>query len=168
MQIIAGKRYPTVTDNGIYGFFQDYRFLSNFEPAPLELQGVHADGLLYPTSEHAYMALKTKDMDVRRFIAALPTPKDARNEGQLIELREDWSEFRPHAMLAAVHGKYHCNFHLFKRLVVETGHKYLEETNNWGDKYWGVVNGDGLNMLGKTHMHLRARMQDFPKDGAHW
>lgn len=164
MQIIAGKRYPTITERGIYGFFQEYRWLSNFEPSPLELQGKDADGLIYPTSEHAYMALKTEDMDVRRHIASLETPQQARDEGQLIKLRDDWLIYRPHAMLAAAYGKYHCNYHLFEKLV-NTEMRYLEETNNWGDRYWGVVDGEGLNMLGKTNMHLRAHMQDFPNKG---
>ena len=32
----------------------------------------------------------------------------------------------------------------------------LEEGNNWGDKYWGTVEGEGKNMLGKLLMKVRA------------
>lgn len=162
MQFIDNIRHPTVTAYGIYGFFGKYRFLSNFHPAPLKLEGIHADGLTYPTSEHAYMALKTQDMGTRMRIAALRTPRAAREEGQLIELRKDWDVFRPVAMLAALRAKFRQNPELAD-LLLATGLLYLEETNNWGDRYWGVVDGEGLSMLGKTLMQVRKELQESPE-----
>lgn len=161
MKIINKVRYPTVTAHGIYGFFEQYRFLSNFHPAPLRLEGIHADGLAYRTSEHAYMALKTLDMNTRISIAVLNTPREAREAGQNIPLRKDWGEFRPLAMLAALRAKFRQNPTLAEQLLA-TGHLYLEETNNWGDRYWGVVEGEGLNMLGKSLMQVRMELQENP------
>ena len=37
MKIQDGQRLPTVTSTGIYGFFGEYGFLSNFEVAPFVL-----------------------------------------------------------------------------------------------------------------------------------
>ena len=38
----------------------------------------------------------------------------------------------------------------------ETGGRYLEETNWWGDRFWGKdLNGDGLNTLGQLLMEIR-------------
>ena len=41
-----------------------------------------------------------------------------------------------------------------------TGDGYLEETNTWGDTYWGYTNGRGRNFLGR----LIARIRDTPLD----
>ena len=161
MKLINGKRVTTVTRHGLYGFFGEYAFLSNFEPSPLKLTGVIADGLTYATSEHAYMALKSRDILVRKGIAELTTPRMARDAGQLIGMREDWDSYKPHAMLAAVRAKFQQNPLLAQKLLT-TGMLYLEETNNWGDTYWGVVAGAGLNMLGKTLMQVRAELHLNP------
>jgi predicted NAD-dependent protein-ADP-ribosyltransferase YbiA (DUF1768 family) len=46
-------------------------------------------------------------------------------------------------------------------LLVSTGTKYMEETNWWGDKFWGVhrtslsEQGVGENNLGKLLMDIR-------------
>lgn len=39
--------------------------------------------------------------------------------------------------------------------LIATGNAYLEEGNQWGDKFWGTVNGNGENMLGKILMKER-------------
>lgn len=43
--------------------------------------------------------------------------------------------------------------------LLATGTRYLEETNTWGDTYWGVCEGKGLNMLGKTLMQVRDELR---------
>lgn len=159
MQIKNNARYPTVTAHGIYGFFQEYRFLSNFEPSPLRLEVEYADGITYPTAEHAYMALKSLDMAVRQDIAQLSTPEQARKKGRIIALRAGWEELKPYAMLAILRAKFRQNPALALRLK-DTQTLYLEETNNWGDVYWGIDKKIGLNMLGKTLMQVRAELID--------
>ena len=37
--------------------------------------------------------------------------------------------------------------------------EYLEEGNNWGDKVWGTVNGEGENNLGKILMRVRKELR---------
>jgi predicted NAD-dependent protein-ADP-ribosyltransferase YbiA (DUF1768 family) len=41
------------------------------------------------------------------------------------------------------------------KMLLSTGNKYIEETNTWGDTYWGVCNGVGENNLGKILMSIR-------------
>ena len=36
-----------------------------------------------------------------------------------------------------------------------TGDGQIEEGNNWGDRFWGTVDGEGLNHLGKIIMRIR-------------
>ena len=42
-----------------------------------------------------------------------------------------------------------------QRLLYETGDQQLIEGNNWGDRYWGQVNGEGKNRLGELLMEVR-------------
>ena len=42
-----------------------------------------------------------------------------------------------------------------KAELIKTNGLHLEEANTWGDRYWGTVNGEGKNMLGKLLMELR-------------
>lgn len=142
--------YQTVVnEHGIFGFFGDYRWLSNFHVCNIEM-----DGLVYPSSEHAYMAQKTLDMEVRKTISELPTPAKARKFGQTVELRPDWDSFRVNAMGCVLYQKFRQNPEL-KEMLLATGDLYLEETNGWHDTFWGVCNGVGSNNLGNLLMIVR-------------
>jgi predicted NAD-dependent protein-ADP-ribosyltransferase YbiA (DUF1768 family) len=60
-------------------------------------------------------------------------------------------------MRAVIWAKFSQNPELAKKLLA-TGDRYLEETNWWGDKIWGVYRGEGQNLLGKIIMDTRARL----------
>lgn len=152
MQIIDGQRLPTVSDSAIMGFFGPYRFLSNYHLVPIEIGGV-----VYPSTEHAYMAQKTLDPEIRRHIASLALPADARKYGQTIALRADWGSFKTVAMLSALVKKFEDP--ALRAALLATGDRYLEETNDWGDRFWGVSGGVGKNMLGKLLMLVRDQLR---------
>lgn len=137
-----------VTDTEILGFFDEYRFLSNFHVAQLEL-----DGIVYPSAEHAYMAQKVTDRSIQVYISQLGSPGLARKYGQTVPLRPDWDTYRVYAMQRVLLGKFE-NAEL-ARLLLATGDKRLEETNSWGDKFWGVSGGEGRNRLGELLMEVR-------------
>ena len=40
-------------------------------------------------------------------------------------------------------------------LLATTGNRYLEETNWWNDKIWGICGGIGQNFLGRVIMQIR-------------
>ena len=71
-------KYPYIVwdDKQIKGFFgfgkDEYGFLSNFYPAPTEY-----DGVIYPTSEHAYMASKTNNPEEQAAILKVRTAAEA-------------------------------------------------------------------------------------------
>lgn len=81
MKEIDGVRYPTVNQHAILGFFQEYRWLSNFHMCSVEI-----DNIVYPSSEHAYMAQKTNDIELKERIAELKTPKEAKEFGRTLML----------------------------------------------------------------------------------
>lgn len=146
------RSYSVWDEKNIKGFFGEYRWLSNFYLCP-----VHFQGMSFPSSEHAYMSAKIKDPQERwRFFVQTNTLscKKVRDLGQEVKLRPDWEELKYNFMFVVVWSKFSNNLVLAEKLR-DTEGKYLEETNHWGDRYWGVCNGEGQNNLGKILMEVR-------------
>jgi ribA/ribD-fused uncharacterized protein len=143
------KEYIKHNDKEICGFFDDYRFLSNYHLCP-----VWFEGLLYPATENAFMAAKTLDLEIRKQFLTL-LPKDAKQLGRKITLRPDWEQIKYDVMLMVNMDKYYRNPDLREKLL-STGDKYLEETNHWNDLIWGTNTVyEGQNNLGKILMNVR-------------
>lgn len=141
--------------NKITSFNGEYRFLSNFYPAPLEFGGI-----MFPTSEHAYQASKSVDVDLWIEFSKISTPGKAKRVGQLIQKRPNWNIVRYKMMQNIIHQKFKYNPDLKERLL-STSPAILEEGNTWGDVYWGVCNGVGDNNLGKILMEYRDNPLNF-------
>jgi N-glycosidase YbiA len=150
----APTTWPADVSPGRIGTFQgQYRFLSNFWPATVEYEGI-----VYPDVEHAYQSAKTLDMNQRRRIAALPTPAEAKRAGEALPLRADWLQIKYQVMLVCVRYKFTHHPELAEKLLA-TGDAYLQEGNYWGDRIWGVYQGQGTNWLGKILMRVRNELQ---------
>lgn len=142
-----------VKPRGVYGFFGSFRWLSNFHLVPITY-----DGLTYPTTEHAYQAAKSFDPKIRQLFAeVIEKPKDARLYGQEIELDPSWEVRKLEVMLDITRIKFKQE--PLRTWLLETENLYLEETNGWGDKFWGVSGGEGLNHLGKILMQVRSELR---------
>lgn len=152
MSELQVQRIYKVTDIGIYGFFKEHRFLSNFHVCPVMYQGV-----IYRSSENAYQAAKTDDIDERNKMQYV-TPSDSKKLGRLVTLRKDWDDNKDIIMLQILLDKFTRNKDL-RKLLLATAPKYLEETNWWNDTYWGTCNDIGENKLGKTLMGARDDIQ---------
>jgi hypothetical protein len=131
-------------------FNGEYRFLSNFWPAPLEYEG-----LTYPSSEAAYQAAKTLDPALRLPFTTM-TPGKAKRSGKNLLLREDWKEVNLQIMADILEIKFHTYPELMEQLC-DTYPGILVEGNTWGDTFWGVCKGEGENHLGRILMALRDR-----------
>lgn len=130
-------------------FEGEYRFLSNFWPAPILFCGVS-----YPSTEHAYQAFKSEDLEQRIFIAGIPSPGEAKRYARRnVTLRRGWDGMKLEVMLELLRLKF-SNPALRVKLLA-TGQAELIEGNDWGDKFWGVHNGEGENWLGKLLMQVR-------------
>ena len=138
------------SDN-IKGFFGGYRWLSNFH-----ICDVMFEGDLYPSSENAYQAAKLPWCD--RSLYWKCTPNEAKKYGAQTKAPQDWFNRNLDIMEAILLDKFTRNEDL-KAKLLETGGKYLEETNWWNDQFWGVCNGKGENMLGKVLMKVRAAIK---------
>lgn len=153
MKRIDGKTLPTVTEEAVYGFFAEYRWLSNFHLCEICIQG-----LKYQSSEHAYQAMKTLRTKDRKRVRDVPTPKDAKVMGQIVPLRANWEDIKIQKMYDVLKCKFLQHDYL-RIFLMRTGDKYLEETNYWNDTFWGVCGGKGENQLGKLLMKIRAELK---------
>jgi ribA/ribD-fused uncharacterized protein len=136
----------------ILGFTGPHRFLSNFWEAPQTI-----DGITFPTNEHFFAWSKTSDPISKSDILNCSTPGAAKRAGKHVRLRYDWEVVKDDIMLRGLRAKFGQNLHLADMLCA-TGREYLEETNKWGDRYWGV-DGTGFNRLGILLMLVRAELQ---------
>jgi ribA/ribD-fused uncharacterized protein len=132
-------------------FRGEYRFLSNFAPCEILYEGI-----IYPTVEHAYVASKTKNRKIRAIVAGIPTAGAAKRFGRGIELRKDWFRVKKVIMVSLLRLKFQQPE--FKAKLLATGDARLVEINYWGDQYWGVCDGTGVNMLGTLLMIVRAEL----------
>lgn len=134
-------------------FSGDYRWLSNFWNSEI----VHK-GIKYPTNEHFYQAMKTKDLDLRIKFSELGSPAEAKKLSHEIKVRDDWDETKLKVMEFGLRQKFN-HTHLKKKLI-DTGSVDIYEGNTWNDRFWGVDLGtlEGENNLGKLIMKIRSEL----------
>ncbi|AUR89266.1 protein of unknown function DUF1768 [Vibrio phage 1.121.O._10N.286.46.C4] len=150
----------------IYGFQGEYRWLSNFWEFDNPMK---AQGILYPTVEHFYVAMKTQQISEREYIARLPLFSNkssgvvgVKKYGQNIVVRSDWDDIKVDAMEFALRYKFSDkNPRLLDKLVA-TGTRDIIEANRWNDTFWGVdeFTGFGQNILGNLIMKIRKEITD--------
>lgn len=135
----------------IEAFKGKYFFLSNFYNIP-----VTYNGITYRNNEAAFQAQKqlTKAKDFAHLSAS-----EAKRLGRRVHLREDWEEVKCEIMYDICTAKFTQNKKI-AQLLQETGDAILIEGNTWGDRYWGMVNGVGRNMLGHILMRVRVNLRD--------
>lgn len=139
----------------ICGFFDEYRFLSNFWEAPVEYGGI-----TYLNNEAAFQAQKCVTNKEKLVFADL-APKSAKALGRRVQLREDWEEVKFGIMEDIVRAKFTQNPHLAE-LLLATGEKPLLEGNTWNDTCWGVslTSYKGKNHLGQILIKVRSELRE--------
>ncbi len=138
--------------NVIDKFEGQYRFLSNFWPCEVEL-----DGLPYKSTEAAYQAAKTLDEAEREEIRHAKTAAATKKLGRKICLRPDWERVKLGIMRDLIRQKF-TKHEVLKQRLIDTNPAELIEGNYWNDKFWGVCNGEGDNHLGRILMEVRAEL----------
>lgn len=133
-------------------FQGEFSFLSNFYLAPVEYEGE-----FYPSVENAYQAAKTEDKALRRAFIEV-TPAKAKKMGRKLRLRRDWDQIKERIMEMLLFKKFSVHQDLSDKLLA-TGTAGLVEGNWWGDRYWGVFDGEGKNRLGILLMRVRAKIK---------
>lgn len=141
------------SETEISGFCKQYRFLSNFYKSPVWYEGV-----LYPSVENAYQALKFSDEEKRKMFCGISS-FEAKKIGKTAVLPKNWNLIKVDLMKVLVFNKFSDTD--FKKLLLDTKNKELKELNYWGDVFWGMdyKTGKGENKLGKILMVVRSFWQ---------
>jgi ribA/ribD-fused uncharacterized protein len=150
-------------------FHGEYACLSNFYPvsitvsAPVPVGGGYSAPVIAPSVEHAYQAMKARGRaDWERIIQA-DTPGKAKRLGRSILVREDWDEVALLIMHELLIQKFrHQELRAF---LLQTSPAVLIEGNDWGDRFWGEVEGEGENWLGRLLMMVRDGIEMRAKAG---
>lgn len=134
--------------------FADFRFMSNFYPSEI----LDDNGIVWPTVEHYYQAMKTTDVFMQEQIRRCKTPGQSKKMGRKSKIRSDWESIKEDVMLRALRWKFRPGSNLEQMLLL-TGDIYLAEWAPW-DEYWGLGrSGNGKNRLGYCLMKIRAEIR---------
>jgi len=150
---------PVAKQPAISSFRGANFFLSNFFPHPMDYENMR-----FPSSEHAFQAAKSLDVETRRSIAVLETPAEAKKTGRVIDCRSDWEAVKLDVMREVLRAKF--SDPALRKKLLATNDAELIEGNTWNDTFWGVCNGRGENWLGKLLMELRKSLQKPAKQSA--
>tara|TARA_R110000772_G_C13299886_1_gene438784 strand:+ start:935 stop:1414 length:480 start_codon:yes stop_codon:yes gene_type:complete len=153
---------PFQDENSVKQFKGDYFFLSNFYPHPMVYKGI-----LYPSSEHAYVSAKSDDPEFKLEVSQLDRAGKAKNLGRELEnnggLIEDWITKKVIVMNEILRIKFSDS--TLKSQLLSTDGQELWEGNWWHDNFFGYCNCDGCenkpknNYLGKILMEIRNELK---------
>lgn len=134
----------------ILEFQGPFRWLSNFWPCEVEL-----DGVVFPSVENAYQAAKISPLTREAFRTI--SPSEAKHQASQWAPPANWADRRVRLMEGLIEQKFRFGSDL-ARLLISTDPAQLVEGNTWGDTFWGVCNGVGENMLGRLLMDQRRKL----------
>lgn len=136
------------------------RWLSN-----MTYVGIEHQGIVYPSTENFYQAIKydrddfCPDVDylitVRKYLATIK-PSEAKKYSRKHRMTNPkFEDNKLKIMLYAQRKKY--SQEPFKSKLLDTGDCHIEEGNYWNDLYWGtdIKTRKGENNLGKIIMQVR-------------
>ncbi len=130
--------------------------------SPFSAHTVELDGVVYPTAEHAYHALRVlpnwseKVKAARSPLAAWRVAQEAKEAKALIEHDKD-------ALMERIFRAKLEQHEDVRRVLLLTGDRELHKVFD-ADYYWGTGADDaGENKMGKLWMKLRTELQESPK-----
>ncbi|HXD10572.1 MAG TPA: NADAR family protein [Anaerolineales bacterium] len=135
------------TEGPIDSFQGEYRFLSNFWPCKVEM-----DGQEYASTEHAYQASKFDRKDREPFLTCTPGAAKRMGRGRVVQ-----SGNKLAVMEMLVRQKFSAE--PLRSMLLATGDRQIIEGNTWGDVFWGVCGGVGANHLGILLMQTREELR---------
>jgi ribA/ribD-fused uncharacterized protein len=125
------------------------------------------EGVIYPTSEHAYQAGKPRKASVRAWLLAAPSPALLAMAAHGLywwDIRSDWSRIKFARMKQVLLAKFTQHSDL-RDLLLSTQDARLVESptvDNAVNRLWGEVDGKGRNKLGELLMEVRSELSSYP------
>jgi ribA/ribD-fused uncharacterized protein len=130
----------------------DYYFMSNMYPCKIKWKDN-----IYKSAETIFQLSKCK------YAEDIPMFKnlngfESKKLGRKIKMRNDWNDIKVLTMRKIVKDKFLQNPKLLDKL--KRIKEPIIEENTWGDRFWGVSNGMGLNVLGK----ILTEVKDYERE----
>jgi ribA/ribD-fused uncharacterized protein len=160
-ELFRKLRGQFTTPTTIWGFRDEYEFLSHFYPSP-----VVAYRRKFPTVEHAYQFSMVIEPEWKEKIAAAKSPRQVKFYRHMATDRPDVASdinIKLNIMYILDSRKFVNNPELLSRLK-STGNRILIEGNTWHDNFWGdcqcykCKDIKGLNWSGKILMLVRNKL----------
>jgi len=139
----------------IFFYDQWYDVLNNFSANAVEL-----DGVLYPTSEHAYQAAKCTDPEGKKEIIGAKSPllaKEVSNKKYAASKDPNWNNVKLNTMEHILRAKLKQHQEVHDALIKSGDEEIAEDSpvNN----FWGRgKDGTGENQLGELWMKIRSEL----------
>ncbi len=170
---MSTAEYPIQKDGRrslVIMFREAERFLSNFYPCNVTLpaerlmigdRSIELPEMECPSTEHAYMAWKTIDLDTRQKMLRMEAgdaKEFSHQEG--FPKRPDFSDKGRISIMYSVNAQKFSDRHpVLLQQLLDTGEMTLIEGNTWDDTFFGVdlTLGYGYNFLGRIQMDIRQR-----------
>ena len=141
------------TKNKILGFFDENRFLSNFYPCKITINGHD-----FSSVECAYQAQKFPLSDWYKISKMSPGQAKQYGRSYIFSLSVS---FKLDIMYLLLKMKFSSPNNELLQKLLDTGDSELIELNTWGDRFWGMELVDG-ELVGKNHLGkllMRVRME---------
>ena len=134
-------------------FRKEYSFLSNMYHSPFTINGTH-----FKTVEHFYQSNKTENLYEKALIINAEKPTAAKAFGKKCHLVDYWSvNYMLAVMKLGIRYKFENHLELQTKLLAIT--EPIIEDNDWGDTFWGICNGYGINYLGKLLTEYKTELE---------
>jgi ribA/ribD-fused uncharacterized protein len=142
-------------------FTGKYHDLSNFGETPFQWTGRDGVERYVATSEHVYQAEKLRSDEDSMDTLLAATPGRAKRLGRQHRMAPEMvaDEGRINLMRRVLEAKFRPGMP-WTDLLLGTGEAELIEGNTWGDRFWGQMNGQGQNWLGKLLMERRTALRE--------
>lgn len=126
----------------------EHFFLNNKYSCKIYILGRH-----FGNAEAAYQAHKTKEPQIINIFTTLDAVS-SQSIGRSVKTYDGWENDRVRVMLLVVFEKFRQNPQILDRLL-NTENQKLVAVSISKEKFWGCLDGEGENVLGKILMHVR-------------
>ena len=125
---------------------------------------IEFEGLVYPSTEHAYQAAKFSDTVNRTQVRDLEKPAMARKAGVKATVPANWHTERKFQVMKEVLAYKFTKHEDLRQKLLDTKNIELVEGNGWHDNDWGSCfcedcGNQGNNYLGKMLMEIREQIR---------
>lgn len=107
----------------------------------------------FGNAEAAYQAHKTKESQIRNIFTTLDAVS-AQSIGRGVKTYDGWENDKVKVMLLVVFEKFRQNPDILEKLL-KTGNQKLVAISISHEKFWGLIDDEGENVLGKILMYVR-------------